>query len=77
MNGFELYNKIKKIDSQLKACFITAAGKMYYDEFRNKKEKQYCELNKDIFLRKPISNRNLVKEINKIMTMNQKIERNF
>jgi two-component SAPR family response regulator len=25
MNGFELYDKIKKIDNNVKVCFITAA----------------------------------------------------
>ena len=25
INGFELYEKIKKIDNKVKACFITAA----------------------------------------------------
>jgi two-component system aerobic respiration control sensor histidine kinase ArcB len=33
MNGFELYEKIKKIDSGVKACFITA-NEVYYESLR-------------------------------------------
>ena len=29
LNGFELYREIRKIDSQVKVCFLTA-GEMYY-----------------------------------------------
>jgi DNA-binding response OmpR family regulator len=34
MNGFELYTEIRKLDQQVKVCFVTA-GEMYYDELRN------------------------------------------
>jgi two-component system, OmpR family, response regulator ChvI len=33
INGFELYEKIKKIDSEAKACFITA-HEVYYESLR-------------------------------------------
>jgi hypothetical protein len=33
--GFQLYSKIKEIDNQVKALFITAA-ETYYQEFRDK-----------------------------------------
>ena len=33
INGFELYEKIKKIDSKVKACFITA-HEVYYESLR-------------------------------------------
>jgi two-component SAPR family response regulator len=33
INGFELYEKIKKIDSEVKACFITA-HEVYYESLR-------------------------------------------
>lgn len=35
MNGFQLYSEMKKIDTQVKALFITAA-EMYYQEFRDR-----------------------------------------
>jgi CheY-like chemotaxis protein len=50
MDGFDLYQEMKKIDSKVKICFLTAS-EMYYEEFR---KEAYCTLNKEIFLRKPI-----------------------
>ena len=39
MNGFELYTEIRKIDNQLKVCFITA-GEMYYDGIRGERQEE-------------------------------------
>ena len=39
MNGFELYTEIRKIDNQLKVCFITA-GEMYYDGIRSERQEE-------------------------------------
>jgi DNA-binding response OmpR family regulator len=61
MDGFELYERLKKIDSDMKACFLTAS-EMYHEEFR---KVEHCTLNKDLFLQKPISTDDLIKEINK------------
>ena len=75
MNGFELYSEMRKRDEQVKVCFITA-GEMYYDDIRNEKreeieeEEQYCKLDRERFLQKPISNADIVKRINKIMMLN-------
>jgi two-component SAPR family response regulator len=33
MTGFELYRKLKEIDSKVKVCFITAY-ETYYEKFR-------------------------------------------
>jgi DNA-binding response OmpR family regulator len=68
MNGFELYAEMRKIDNQVKFCFITA-GEMYYDKVREEEE-QYCKLDAERFLQKPISNTDLVNRIYKIMTPN-------
>jgi CheY-like chemotaxis protein len=81
MNGFELYAEIRKIDNQVKVCFITA-GEMYYDGIRSERqeeqigrigleeEEQYCKLDTERFLQKPISNEDLVKIIEKMMMLN-------
>lgn len=45
----------------MKVCFLTASG-MYYEKNR---AVEHCVLNKDLFLQKPISNEDLVSEINK------------
>jgi DNA-binding NtrC family response regulator len=63
MSGFELYEHLKKLDPDLKVCFLTAS-EMYHQEVR---EVEHCALNVDLFLQKPISNKELVREIdNKI-----------
>lgn len=64
MNGFELYRELEKIHSQIKVCFITAAGETYYESLTEESEK-YCKIHKDIFLQKPFSNEELVEEIKK------------
>lgn len=66
MDGFDLYQEIKKIDSQVRICFLTAS-EMYYEEFR---KEAYCTLDKDMFLRKPIENEDLLKKINMIIRSN-------
>ena len=63
MDGFELYDKIKKKDDKAKICFLTAS-ELYYEEFR---KKEYSALDKNLFLKKPIDNDDLLKEVNKIM----------
>jgi DNA-binding response OmpR family regulator len=63
MDGFELYDKIKKKDEKVKICFLTAS-ELYYEEFR---KKEYSALDKNLFLKKPIDNDDLLKEVNKIM----------
>lgn len=63
MDGFELYHEIKKKDNNARVCFLTAS-ELYYEEFR---KKEYCALDKNLFIRKPIENEELVREIQKII----------
>lgn len=60
MNGFVLYEHSKKIDPRVNLCFLTASG-MYYEENRRI---AHSALNKDLFLQKPISVDDLIKEVN-------------
>lgn len=64
MDGFELYDQIKKIDDNAKVCFLTAS-EMYY---KNSRKEKYCSLDKDLLIQKPIANEDLVEEINKILS---------
>jgi two-component system response regulator ChvI len=64
MDGFELYYEIKKKDNNAKVCFLTAS-ELYYEEFRTN---EYNALDKKLFIRKPIDNEELLKEVNKIMS---------
>jgi DNA-binding response OmpR family regulator len=63
MDGFELYDEIKKKDQKAKVCFLTAS-ELYYEEFR---KKEYHALDKNLFIRKPIDNEELLKDVNRIM----------
>src|ERR671930_2631735 len=67
MNGFQLYREIKKIDSKVKLCFLTAS-ELYYEDYRRKEEAaDIAVLDKDLFLLKPLSNKDLVQQINTII----------
>jgi CheY-like chemotaxis protein len=66
ISGFQLYREIKKMDSKLKVCFLTAS-EMYYEEYRKEEEEDAAALDKDLFILKPISNQGLLQEVNKIM----------
>jgi len=61
MDGFQLSREIKKMDSKVKVCILTAS-EMYYEQFR--KEERFCALDKDLFVRKPIANKDLIEKIN-------------
>ena len=58
MNGFELSNKIEKIDNKIKVCFISA----YNVEDKALKEK-YTSLQIKCFLPKPIAVSDLIKRL--------------
>jgi two-component SAPR family response regulator len=64
MNGIDLYNKIRKIDENLKVCFI-GANKYYYEEFRNQLTSS-AETNSS-FLQKPFRYEELLRSVNKMM----------
>ncbi len=66
MDGFQLYESLKKIDPNVKACFLTAS-EMYYGVHRGV---EHCALNEDVFLQKPISTDDLIKEVNKKISSN-------
>jgi DNA-binding NtrC family response regulator len=61
IDGFQLYESLKKIDPNVKVCFLTAS-ELYYEENR---EFAHCALNEDLFLQKPISTNDLLKEVNR------------
>ena len=63
MDGFELYDKLRKIDNNINVCFLTAAQE-YYDKYKER----YSWLQKKCFITKPISLENLVNTINSILT---------
>jgi two-component system, OmpR family, response regulator ChvI len=81
INGFQLYSLIKKIDSQVKIMFITAA-ETFYEQMRDRKgqrreEKEgnsgnleyrdFCKFNNDMFIQKPIQLKDLVSRIDAVL----------
>jgi len=69
IDGIELSQQIKKIDNAVKVCFLTAS-ELYYEEFRKEIGLEEPTLDKDLFLRKPIQNEELMKEITRIISSN-------
>jgi DNA-binding response OmpR family regulator len=63
MDGFELNEELQKIDSKVNVCFLTAS-ELYYKEFR---KKEYYALDKELFIRKPVEDEELLKEINRLI----------
>jgi DNA-binding response OmpR family regulator len=58
MNGFELYQKIEKIDNKAKVCFITAY-EVYYKSLRE----LFPSIEVDCYIKKPITTNDLVERI--------------
>ena len=59
INGFDLYRQLKKRDTGVKVCFLTAF-QIYYEEFR----KMFPTIDVKAFIIKPVSISNLVNQIN-------------
>jgi two-component system, OmpR family, response regulator ChvI len=62
INGFDLYRELKKRDSGVRVCFLTAF-EIYYEEFK----KLFPTIDVKAFIRKPVSVSNLVNQINAII----------
>jgi DNA-binding response OmpR family regulator len=62
MTGFELYRKLREIDPNVKACFITAF-ETYYEKFRQ----EFFPLEEiKGFIRKPIQTEELIRFTNQV-----------
>jgi DNA-binding response OmpR family regulator len=59
MNGFSLYEKIKKLDDKVRICFLTAADKAYYEIFK----KHYPSIKENCVIYKPVDNESLLELI--------------
>jgi len=64
MNGFSLYNEIRKVDDKIKICFLTAATDVYYEVFR---KEAFPHIDENFIIRKPIENDLLLEKIGSIM----------
>ena len=66
-----LYKELQKVDPDVKVCFLTASEK-YREGLR---EGEYQTLSKDLFIQKPLSIKDLRKEIHKRIGLNKKKEK--
>src|SRR5215469_2068997 len=66
LDGFALYRKIKRLDTKVKICFLTA-GEMYYGSYSD----LFSSLPANHFIRKPIDNEELMKRINEIIAADE------
>lgn len=64
VDGFQLYQKIKRKDSRVKICFLTASE--FYDE-EIRKEQGFEGFNEELFLRKPVEIACLIDTIRPLM----------
>ena len=39
MNGFELYDELKKVDPEVKVCFLTASSETYREELGGRRRR--------------------------------------
>lgn len=63
INGFDLCQKMTKIDSNVKICFLTAS-ELFYEEYR--RLDAYPRLDKENFIQKPIRSEELIRQLNEI-----------
>jgi FixJ family two-component response regulator len=66
MNGFELYDKLRELDSYVKICFLTAAKEIYYEDLI---KEAFPELDANCFLKKPIANKDLIKQVKELLEL--------
>lgn len=66
LDGFKLYEELRKKDNNIKVCFLTA-GEVYYEKYRNQVPP---EVSTGKIIRKPISNDELVRRISNILRAN-------
>jgi CheY-like chemotaxis protein len=64
MNGFGLYQEIRKLDDKVKICFLTAASDVYYETFG---KLSFPDIDDNCIIHKPIENESLIKHIESIL----------
>ncbi len=64
MSGFDLYQKMKEIDSNVRVCFLTAS-EYFHEEYR--RLNAHKRLDKEYFIQKPCRSEDLIGRINEIL----------
>jgi DNA-binding NtrC family response regulator len=64
MDGFKLYEEMRKVDNTFKVCFLTAS-EMFYEEYRRA---YYSTMHEHYpIIQKPVKNEELIRQIDKII----------
>ena len=66
MDGFELYQQLKKKDNSVKVCFLTAVSE--FKEYKQYRKEAYPKQGERYFIAKPISNDELIRKVNEMLT---------
>jgi FixJ family two-component response regulator len=63
MNGFCLYDEIRKLDYKVPMCFLTAADDLYYETLK----KSHPNIDESSIIHKPVDNDSLLRQIRSMM----------
>ena len=63
IDGFSLYEKIRKLDDKVTICFLTAADKAYCKILKN----HHPSIKEDYVIHKPVDNESLLKRIKSML----------
>jgi CheY-like chemotaxis protein len=64
LDGLELYTQLKRKDSGINICFLTASSEPYREKLLKEK---YNQLSRDLFLEMPLPTSELIREVKKRM----------
>jgi two-component system catabolic regulation response regulator CreB len=64
INGFGLYQEIRKLDDKVKICFLTAVSDIYYEAFG---KLSFPNIDENCIIHKPIENESLIKQTESIL----------
>jgi DNA-binding response OmpR family regulator len=62
MDGYELYEKLKKLDEKAKVCFLTAS-----ERYREEHRPSFLSSGSATFLIKPVTVDDLVRKVNEVI----------
>jgi CheY-like chemotaxis protein len=68
LDGLELYTQLKRKDSGINICFLTASSEPYREKLLKEK---YNQLSRDLFLEMPLPTSELIREVKKRMQIPQ------
>ncbi|MGA9153824.1 MAG: response regulator, partial [Candidatus Nitrosopolaris sp.] len=63
IDGFSLYEKIKKLDDKVAICFLTAADDAYYEISK----KKHPSIKENCVIHKPVGNESLLELIKSVL----------